>query len=81
VNRRLSRDNGSWRLKARATDGYMGAEYPGEASQGASGVARYELRSQPLDSQCTLGMLAQRTERLLRMRVRDIGMVLMCPHL
>ncbi len=84
VSRRLSRDNGSGRLKARATDGYMGAEYPGEALQGASGVARYELCSQQLDSLifvCTLGVLAQRAERLLRMFVRDIGMTMMCPYL
>ncbi len=62
----------------------MGAEYPEEALQGASGVARYELRSQPLDSfifVCTLGVLTQRTERLLRICVRDIGMVMMCPYL
>jgi len=62
----------------------MGAEYPGEALQGASGVARYELRSQPLDSfifVCTLGVLAQRAGRLLRMFVRDIEMVMICPYL
>lgn len=82
--RELLRDNGSGRLKARATDGYMGAEYPREALQGASGVARYELRSQQLDSLifgCTLGVLAQRAERLLRGFVRDIGMAMMCPYL
>ena len=81
--RELSCDNGSGRLKARATGGYMGAEYPGEALQGAFGVARYELRSQQLDSLifvCPLGVLAQRAVRWLRMFVWDIG-AMICPYL